>query len=302
MARAHEALATHNMDRRNFLMGLGATGALAATGGIGYGIASRSKGETPSVSGGELQDDPEVAMEPAGVNESADSAQRVELGQGGTFELDTIIDPNIHAGRRSPDYFRQLAEKSPEKLAEAFAITTEQVPAPDDFPEIFAERFNEALNTGKTLDEVMAHINNPHYTGDETSWFDAEISYLTEMQYKYDAAILDGMFRVSETTTTADNLGTALRASRKQFFRHVRENGNINSAFVMDMYGSEVTVSGTGSYDAEIDVQFTDTSGSSITDPGQIVIGVKPDGDALTLMIARHEGTIDTFEDLKSIN
>src|SRR5690606_23318847 len=115
------------------------------------------------------------------------------------------------------------------------------------------------------------------FTSDDTSWLNAEVNYLTQMADKYDSVILSGMFGVSESSTTADNLSTALRASRRQFFRYVRDNGHINNSFVMNMFDSEVTVQGTGRYSAKMDVQFADTSGETSTDRGQIVISAEPE-------------------------
>jgi hypothetical protein len=90
---------------------------------------------------------------------------------------------------KDPEMIRQIAETDPEKLFEAFQITTEHASNPEEFAEAYAMRLEMALNAGCTPEEVAHYLE----TGDR--------GYEDQMGDKYDLAIVRGLYGIPSSVS-----------------------------------------------------------------------------------------------------
>jgi hypothetical protein len=89
----------------------------------------------------------------------------------------------------SSETIRLLAESDPDKLFEAFQITTEKASTPEEFAEQYAARLEMALNSGCTPEEVAHYLE----TGDR--------GYEDQMGDKYDLAIVRGLYGIPSSVS-----------------------------------------------------------------------------------------------------
>lgn len=214
-------------------------------------------------------------------------------------------NPTIYEGRRSPEEFAELAEMSSSlPLERAFNITEEEAAGPEDYPLIFAERLEAALNTGCTLDEVKPYLIEFDNQDSKAKLID---SYLAEMSEKYDFTIVSGLFTAGPSPTTGSRLtreeapqnttyilfSRAHRAVLKRFINHIYDTGNMNESFRAEYLGLEYeNTKRTGSFSLGMNMRFSNrtvNSGAGVgynksidnyDIVGEVHVGVYPDSSS----------------------
>lgn len=235
-----------------------------------------------------------------GTDESAEVSQDVAIpGKVESIVLDDVArNPAIFDGGRTPEELAEQIEQSPRLFEKSFNITEEEVASPEDYPDVFAERLQDALNTGCTLEEAEPYIKS---ITDRDTRLVAVAGFVAEMLDKYDLLVFQGMFITNERLTLqeAQQNGTFNIFSRahgvvlERFMNRILDHGDMNEAIKVKTLDYELgKVFTDNSYTMGIDMQFTNNYGDEdgfgdgeYSIEGSVRVRVTPENGVLGALI-----------------
>lgn len=224
--------------RRGLKIGLSAAVATALTAGGAYLLTSNDEKPVDDEQGqGNEQIDPNSGVNPD------DPIEQAPVNTDPEVTDPEVANPEIEVPALPADFTPEtLSSLTPEQLTEKFQIHAEDIAAPENFAQVFTDRFTSLLNAGGTIDESLP--------------YEAQVTdeYQKAMIEKYHTPITLGLFGFEDVK--AIDLHEWVLTRYKVMFGLGREYHS--GAEVIDE-STRVTPHEDGSFDIEFTIHEADT-------------------------------------------